>query len=82
MGKFKDPHTIITTTKQGEKELKGKFILIAVGGRPRYPNIPGAVEYGVTSDDIFSLENSPGKTMIVGAGCILFIFRNQINQYF
>lgn len=70
LGKFKDSHTIQTTTKQGEKLLTSKYILIAVGGRPNYPDIPGAVEYGITSDDIFSLTNPPGKTLIVGAGYI------------
>ncbi|KAI4461257.1 thioredoxin reductase 1-related-related [Holotrichia oblita] len=52
------------------KNLTSKYILIAVGGRPDYPNIPGAVEYGITSDDIFTLEKAPGKTLIVGAGYI------------
>lgn len=45
--------------------------MIACGGRPRYPDIPGAQEFGITSDDIFSLEDPPGKTLVVGAGCIL-----------
>ncbi|XP_022907769.1 thioredoxin reductase 2, mitochondrial isoform X2 [Onthophagus taurus] len=70
LGSFKDPHTIETVTKQGQRLLTGKYILIAVGGRPRYPDIPGAVEYGITSDDIFSLDSPPGKTLIVGAGYI------------
>jgi len=70
LGIFKDPHTIHTVTKQGERTLTAKYILIAVGGRPRYSNIPGAVEYGITSDDIFSLERAPGKTLVVGAGYI------------
>lgn len=70
LGKFKDNHTIQTTTKQGEKLLTSKYILIAVGGRPEYPDIPGAIEYGITSDDIFTLKNAPGKTLIVGAGYI------------
>lgn len=52
-----------------EKLLTAKNIVIAVGGRPRYPNIPGAHEYGITSDDIFSLEKAPGKTLVIGAGC-------------
>lgn len=43
-----------------------------MGCRPRYPDIPGAVEYGITSDDLFSLERAPGKTLVVGAGCIPF----------
>ncbi|CAH1285653.1 unnamed protein product [Diabrotica balteata] len=70
LGTFVDPHTIHAQTKKGEKIITGKNILIAVGGRPRYPDIPGAVEYGISSDDIFSLEKPPGKTLIVGAGYI------------
>lgn len=45
-------------------------IVIAVGGRPLYPNIPGDKEYGITSDDIFFLPNSPGKTLVVGASYV------------
>lgn len=52
-----------------ERELTANKIVIAVGGRPRYPNIPGAREYGITSDDIFQLQKPPGKTLVVGAGC-------------
>nr|ALJ76682.1 thioredoxin reductase 1 [Epicauta chinensis] len=70
LGVFKDPYTVHTVTKQGERTLKSKYFLIAVGGRPRYPNIPGALEYGITSDDIFSLEEAPGKTIVIGAGYI------------
>ena len=45
-------------------------MLLATGGRPRYPDIPGAKEYGITSDDIFSLPYHPGKTLLVGASYI------------
>ncbi|XP_018341060.1 PREDICTED: thioredoxin reductase 1, mitochondrial isoform X4 [Trachymyrmex septentrionalis] len=71
LGHFKDAHTVVGITKKGEEKiLTAKNILIAVGGRPKYPDIPGAKEYGITSDDIFSLERAPGKTLIVGAGYI------------
>ncbi|XP_044755772.1 thioredoxin reductase 2, mitochondrial isoform X2 [Coccinella septempunctata] len=70
LGTFKDLHTVHTVTPKGEKTLTAKYFLIAVGGRPKYPNVPGAIEYGISSDDIFSLEKPPGKTMIVGAGYI------------
>ncbi|XP_017778734.1 PREDICTED: thioredoxin reductase 1, mitochondrial isoform X2 [Nicrophorus vespilloides] len=70
LGVFKDPYTIHTVTKKGERTLTSKYFLIATGGRPRYNDIPGAKEYGITSDDIFSLENSPGKTLVIGAGYI------------
>jgi thioredoxin reductase (NADPH) len=45
-------------------------IVIAVGGRPLYPGIPGDKEYGISSDDIFSLKKVPGKTLVVGASYI------------
>uniref|UniRef100_A0A8C7C744 thioredoxin-disulfide reductase (NADPH) n=1 Tax=Oncorhynchus kisutch TaxID=8019 RepID=A0A8C7C744_ONCKI len=32
--------------------------------------IPGAVEHGITSDDIFWLKESPGKTLVVGASYV------------
>jgi len=69
---FKDAHTIkATNPKKGtEKELTAKNFVVAVGGRPKYPDIPGAKELGITSDDIFSLQESPGKTLLVGASYI------------
>ena len=45
-------------------------IVIAVGGRPSYPDIPGAKEYGITSDDLFALKKTPGKTLVVGASYV------------
>uniref|UniRef100_A0A4W6EMR4 Thioredoxin reductase 2 n=1 Tax=Lates calcarifer TaxID=8187 RepID=A0A4W6EMR4_LATCA len=51
--------------------LTAKNIVIATGGRPKYPaNIPGAMEHGITSDDIFWLKKSPGKTLVVGASYV------------
>lgn len=44
--------------------------MIATGGRPTYPDIPGAKEYAITSDDVFQLEKAPGRTLIVGASYI------------
>ncbi|XP_055389510.1 thioredoxin reductase 1, mitochondrial isoform X2 [Condylostylus longicornis] len=71
LGYFKDPHTVVAVMKnKSEKELTAQNIVIAVGGRPRYPDAPGAIEHGITSDDIFSLEKEPGKTLVVGAGYI------------
>ena len=43
---------------------------MSVGGRPNYPDIPGAKEYGITSDDLFSLDYHPRKTLIIGASYI------------
>lgn len=70
-GYFKDAHTVAGLLKNGdEKIVTADKVLIAVGCRPRYPHIPGAIEHGITSDDLFSLKNAPGKTLVVGAGYI------------
>ena len=44
-------------------------ILIAVGGRPLLPDLPGA-DLGITSDGFFELESRPGSVVVVGAGYI------------
>lgn len=60
------------TLKNGSKKsVSARHVVLAVGGRPHYPDIPGAVEYTITSDDLFSLQHPPGSTLVVGAGCIL-----------
>jgi pyruvate/2-oxoglutarate dehydrogenase complex dihydrolipoamide dehydrogenase (E3) component len=52
---FKDAHTILLTNAKGKvEEVTADKIVIAVGGRPSYPGIPGDKEFGITSDDIFS----------------------------
>ncbi|HIF9114203.1 TPA: glutathione-disulfide reductase [Photobacterium damselae] len=44
-------------------------ILIAVGGRPSIPTIPGAV-HGIDSNGFFELKEQPKRAAVVGAGYI------------
>jgi glutathione reductase (NADPH) len=44
-------------------------VLIAVGGTPRYPDIPGA-ELGISSDGFFDLQRCPDRVVVVGGGYI------------
>ncbi|XP_012589698.1 PREDICTED: thioredoxin reductase 2, mitochondrial isoform X2 [Condylura cristata] len=69
---FVNEHTVCGVTKDGKETLlSAEHIIIATGGRPRYPtHIKGALEYGLTSDDIFWLKESPGKTLVVGASYV------------
>lgn len=62
---FIDAHTI----QVGDKKITAERFLIATGGKPSIPNIPGA-EYGITSDDFFELEQQPKKVAVIGAGFI------------
>merc|ERR1719440_1337937 len=51
------------------KELKGKKVVLAAGGVPDLPEIPGA-EHAITSDGFFELKEQPKKVAVVGAGYI------------
>lgn len=50
--------------------VTAKYILLATGGRPSDPEIPGGREYGISSDDIFWKTDNPGRTLVVGASYI------------
>lgn len=69
-----DSNTVIyhEKGKEGEvKHLRARYVILAVGGRPLIPHdIPGAVDHAITSDDIFTLERPPGKTLCVGGSYI------------
>lgn len=71
-GSLLDEHKVRGLSKAGKETiLTAKNIVIASGGRPKYPtHIAGAVEHGITSDDIFWLKKSPGKTLVVGASYV------------
>jgi glutathione reductase (NADPH) len=64
-GKFIDHHTI----QVGDRTVTADKILIAVGGTPVRPNIPG-IEHAIVSDDVFSLQAQPKKMVILGGGYI------------
>lgn len=53
----------------GGRKLAGEHVLIATGGRPRIPSLPGA-EHGITSDGFFELAEQPNRVSVVGAGYI------------
>lgn len=74
LAKMVDAHTIELVNNAGEKStVTADKVLIAVGGRPNYPEVEGAREFCYTSDDLFSLKQSPGKTLIVGASYIALV---------
>ena len=53
----------------GDRVLSADHVLIATGGAPTFPNIPGA-GLGLSSDGFFALEALPKRALIVGAGYI------------
>ena len=57
------------TLTAGGREYAADRILVATGGVPVVPDIPG-VELGITSDGFFELERRPARAAVVGAGYI------------
>lgn len=57
------------TVEVNGEHYTADHILIAVGGRPSIPNIPGA-ELGIDSNGFFALKQQPKSVAVVGAGYI------------
>ena len=51
------------------RELTAKYILVATGGHPHIPDIPGK-ELGFTSNEAFHLEKLPHSMLICGGGYV------------
>ncbi len=64
-GQLRDAHTV----EVDGQTLRGRYILLAPGGRPSRPQIPGA-EHGIDSDGFFQLREQPRRAVVVGAGYI------------
>ncbi|MFC0407779.1 glutathione-disulfide reductase [Roseomonas elaeocarpi] len=62
---FIDAHTLDV----GGQRVTAANIVIAVGGKPVRPDIPG-VDCGMISDDLFTLEKRPERIVVVGGGYI------------
>jgi glutathione reductase (NADPH) len=60
-----DPHTV----EVAGKRVTAERIVIATGGHPERPDIPGA-ELGIISDDAFYLKTMPRHVVMVGSGYI------------
>ena len=71
---FVDSHTVAVN---GER-YRCEHILVATGGHPDRPDVPGA-ELGIDSDGFFELERQPRRVAIVGAGYIATEFAGLLN---
>ena len=62
------------------KEVSAGTILIATGSWPVMPDFPGA-EHGITSNEVFHLENIPKRVVIAGGGYIANEFAGIFHQF-
>jgi glutathione reductase (NADPH) len=60
------------------RQLTARHILVATGGWPMLPDIPG-IEHAITSNEAFHLERLPGSILILGGGYIAVEFAGIFN---
>ena len=75
-GKIVDKNTVEVDGKQ----YTTKYIMIATGGLPFVPDIPGK-DLVITSDDALDLPVMPKKVAVVGAGYIAVEFAGIFNSF-
>ena len=74
-GTLTDPHTVELSS--GES-FTARHILVATGGAPFLPDVPGA-ELAISSNEIFHLAEQPRRMLIVGGGYIACEFAGIMN---
>jgi glutathione reductase (NADPH) len=67
--KLQDAHTV----EVDGQRFSAKHILIATGGWPQVPDIPGK-EHAITSNEAFFLKSLPRRVLVVGGGYIAVEF--------
>ena len=55
------------------KRITARYILVATGGWPYKPSVPGA-EHCITSNEVFDLAEQPRRVLVVGGGYIAVEF--------
>jgi len=71
-----DPHTV----EVGGRAYTAENILIAVGGWPETPDIPG-IEHVISSNEALDLPSLPKRVVIVGGGYIAVEFAGIFNGF-
>jgi glutathione reductase (NADPH) len=73
---FEDAHTLMLVSTK--RRVTAKTILIATGGRPFLPDIPG-IEHAISSNEAFHLPALPKSIAVVGGGYIAVEFAGIFN---
>ncbi|WP_410507852.1 NAD(P)/FAD-dependent oxidoreductase [Methanosarcina hadiensis] len=66
---FENGNTVLV----GKDRLKGKYIFLATGSKPRELKIPGE-EYVITSEEFMETEELPERIIFIGGGYVSFEF--------
>ena len=76
-GRITDPHSVAV----GDKTYTAERILIAVGGWPSLPDIPGLRDHAITSNEALDLPHRPDRVVVFGSGYIAVEFAGIFNGF-
>ena len=65
----------------GDRHLTAERILVATGGWPQIPDVPGLAEHGITSNEALDLATRPDRVLVYGAGYIAVEFASIFNGF-
>ena len=69
-GKITGPHQVSVNGR----EISGETVLVATGGWPHIPDIPGLRKYAITSTQALDLNSMPDNIIVYGSGYIAVEF--------
>ncbi|MFZ1704934.1 MAG: dihydrolipoyl dehydrogenase [Saprospiraceae bacterium] len=71
LGSFVDKHTVLVQSDEGQKNIQGKYIIIATGSKPI---VPPSFNYDkkrvITSTEALMINEIPKKMVVIGGGVI------------
>ena len=76
-GVITGPHEVSV----GDRRLTAEHILVATGGWPQIPDVPGLAEHGITSNEALDLAVRPDRVLIYGGGYIAVEFASIFNGF-
>lgn len=76
-GRITGPHSVDV----GGKTYTAERILVAVGGWPSVPDIPGLREHAITSNEALDLPHRPDRVVVFGSGYIAVEFASIFNGF-
>jgi len=78
-GRLADAHTVDVDGPGAGKSITAETILVATGGWPKMPGVPG-IEHAITSNEALDLPELPKRIAVVGGGYIAVEFAGIFNS--
>ena len=69
------------SVRVGAREITAERLLVATGGWPQVPDVPGLADHAITSNEALDLTHLPDRVLVYGAGYIACEFASIFNGF-